>query len=68
MCVTVWLLGKGEEEEEKGDVEEIMDAGVRVQDRVDIYGPRSGSACCGLGGLSEARTKPRGPTGSPFRL
>lgn len=43
-------------------VEEMMDAGV------DIYGPRSGSACCGLGGLAQARTKTQGPTGSLLRL
>lgn len=54
--------------EGEGDVEEMIDASVRVQDRVDIYGPRSGTACCGLGGLPQARTKPQGPTGSPFRL
>lgn len=63
VCVTVLLAGEEKEEEGCG-----RDDSVRVQDRVDIYGPRSGSACCGLGGLPQARTKPQGPTGSPFRL
>lgn len=46
----------------------MIDAGVRVHAGVDIYGPRSGLACCGLGGLSQARTKPQGQTGSAFWL
>lgn len=45
--MTVVLVGEGEGE---GEVGEMIDAGVRVHARVDIYGPCSGSACCGLGG------------------
>ncbi len=54
------------EREEKGEEREMIDAGVRVHAGVDIYGPCSGLACCGLGGLSQAKTKPQGPTGSAF--
>lgn len=38
----------------------MIDAGVRVHAGVDIYGPCSGLACCGLGGLSQGRTKTLG--------
>lgn len=46
----------------------MIDAGVTVRARVDIYGPCSGSACSGLGGPPQARTKPQGPTGSAFTV
>lgn len=36
----------------------MIDAGVRVHARVDIYGPCSGSACCGLGGPGGAFHRP----------
>lgn len=35
----------------------MIDAGVRVHAGVDVYGPCSGLACRGLGGLSQGRTK-----------
>lgn len=64
MCVSVLIcVSKG-----KREGGEMIDAGVRVHLGVDIYGPCSGLACCGLGGLSQARTKPQGPTGSAYWL
>lgn len=44
----------------EGEVGEMIDAGVRVHARVDIYGPCSGSACCGLGGPSTGQNKTSG--------
>lgn len=69
-CVCVLIcVSKGKREMEKeGEVREMIDAGVRVHAGVDIYGPCSGLACCSLGGLPQARTKPQGPIGSPFWL
>lgn len=54
--------------QKEGEEREMIDAGVRIHAGVDFYGPCSGLACCGLGGLSQARTKPQGPTGSAFWL
>lgn len=47
---------------------EMIDAGVRVHAGVDIYGPCSGLACCGLGAFRRAEQKPQRPTGSAFWL
>lgn len=57
-------MGKGKRQGEKGEgrEREMIDAGVRVHTGVDIYGPCSGLACCSLGGLLQARTKPQRPT------
>lgn len=41
----------------------MIDAGVRVHLGVDIYGPCSGLACCGLGGLFAGSNKTSGANG-----
>lgn len=46
----------------------MIDAGVRVQAGVDIYGPCSGLARCCPGGTFRNRTKLRGPRGIEFQL
>ena len=60
VCVSVLIcVSKGKRERQKeGEESEMIDAGVRVHVGVDIYGLCSGLACCGLGGLLQARTKP----------
>lgn len=66
ICVLICVSEAKREMGKEGEVGEMIDAGVRVQAGVDIYGLCSGLACCSLGGLAQARTKPQGPIGSLF--
>lgn len=68
VCVFICVSKGKRDREEEGEVREMIDVSVRVHAGVDIYGPCSGMACPSLGGLPQARTKPQGPTGTPFWL
>lgn len=49
-CVCVDLFESGQRRDGKeGEVEEMIDALVRIEPVVDIYGPSSGLDCCSPG-------------------
>lgn len=63
ICVLICLSGGPKRDGKEGEVEEMIDARVRLEPGVDIYGP-----CSAWGGLPQARRQPQGPIGFLFWL